>query len=146
MHIIPHNLLSDERMWAHPCLLYSHPPGQEQVPQDEAHGGYCDEIVRGLGRRLPVTLVAGSLSSYDVIILYRTLLYILMMWHSFLYHESSYVWDLILAHLVIISRTGFGPLKSVCDRSGIRAMLNVVRSLDRNGQPLPTYLCYSDSF
>jgi hypothetical protein len=30
------------------------PPGQEQVPQDEAHGGCCDEIVRGLGRRLPV--------------------------------------------------------------------------------------------
>jgi hypothetical protein len=25
------------------------------------------------------------------------------MWHLFLYHESSYVWDLVLAHLVIIS-------------------------------------------
>jgi hypothetical protein len=35
-------------------LLYSHPPGQEQVPQDEAHGGCCDDIVRGLGHRLPV--------------------------------------------------------------------------------------------
>jgi hypothetical protein len=23
MHIIPHNLLSDERMWAHPCWLTS---------------------------------------------------------------------------------------------------------------------------
>jgi hypothetical protein len=30
------------------------PPGQEQVPQDEAHGGCCDEFVSGLGRRLPV--------------------------------------------------------------------------------------------
>jgi hypothetical protein len=30
------------------------PTGQEQVPQVEAHGGCCDEIVRGLGRRLPV--------------------------------------------------------------------------------------------
>jgi hypothetical protein len=38
-----------------------------------------------------------------------------------MYHESSYVWDLILAHLVIISRPGFGPIKSGCDRSGIRA-------------------------
>jgi hypothetical protein len=33
----------------------SHPPtGQEQVPQDEARGGCCDEFVSGLGRRLPV--------------------------------------------------------------------------------------------
>jgi hypothetical protein len=30
------------------------PLGQEQVPQDEAHGGCCDEIVRGLDRRLLV--------------------------------------------------------------------------------------------
>ena len=36
-------------------LAVSHPPtGQEQVPQDEAHGGCCDVFVRGLGRRLPV--------------------------------------------------------------------------------------------
>jgi hypothetical protein len=28
--------------------------GQEQVPQDEVHGGCCDEFVRGLGHRLPV--------------------------------------------------------------------------------------------
>jgi hypothetical protein len=36
-------------------LLLSHTPpptGQEQVPQDEAHGGCYDEFVRGLGRRL----------------------------------------------------------------------------------------------
>jgi hypothetical protein len=39
-------------------LLLSHPPiGQEQVPQDEAHGGCCDEFVRGLGRRLLVNFV-----------------------------------------------------------------------------------------
>jgi hypothetical protein len=36
-------------------LAVSHPPtGQEQVPQDEAHGGCCGEFVRGLGHRLPV--------------------------------------------------------------------------------------------
>jgi hypothetical protein len=36
-------------------LAVSHPPtGQEQVPQDEALGGCCDEFVSGLGRRLPV--------------------------------------------------------------------------------------------
>jgi hypothetical protein len=28
--------------------------GQEQVSQDEVHGGCCDEFVRGLGRRLLV--------------------------------------------------------------------------------------------
>jgi hypothetical protein len=33
--------------------LLSHTPiGQEQVSQDQVHGGCCDEFVRGLGRRL----------------------------------------------------------------------------------------------
>jgi hypothetical protein len=36
-------------------LAVSHPPtGQEQVPQDKAHGGCCDEVVRGLSHRLLV--------------------------------------------------------------------------------------------
>jgi hypothetical protein len=36
-------------------LAVSHPPtGQEQVPHDEAHGGCCDEFMRGLCRRLLV--------------------------------------------------------------------------------------------
>jgi hypothetical protein len=46
----------------------------------------------------------------------------------------------------LCSRPGFGPLKSGCDRSGIRGMLTVGRNLDRTGQPIFTYLCYSDSF
>jgi hypothetical protein len=36
------------------------------------------------------------------------------------------------------------PLKPGCDRSGIRVMLTVGQNLDRTGQPLSTYLCYSD--
>jgi hypothetical protein len=56
MHIIPHNLLSDERMWAHPCCTHI-PPGQEPVPLDEAHEGCCEEFVSGLGRRLTVNFV-----------------------------------------------------------------------------------------
>jgi hypothetical protein len=32
------------------------------------------------------------------------------------------------------------------DRSGIRGMLTVGQNLDKTGQPLSTYLCYSDSF
>jgi hypothetical protein len=35
-------------------LAVSPPTIQEQVSQDEAHGGCCDEFVRGLGHRLPV--------------------------------------------------------------------------------------------
>jgi hypothetical protein len=41
MHIIPHNLLSDECMWA---TLAKRTPGQEQVPQDEEHEGRYDEF------------------------------------------------------------------------------------------------------
>jgi hypothetical protein len=47
-------------------LAVSHPPtGQEQVPQDEAQGGRCDEFVRDLGRRLPVNF--GLLDRYLLI-------------------------------------------------------------------------------
>jgi hypothetical protein len=62
--------------------------------------------------------VAGSLSPYDVIIylFLQNSCYIVKVWHSFLYHYSSYVWDLVLAHLVFISRPGFGPLKPGCDK------------------------------
>nr|ACG45718.1 hypothetical protein [Zea mays] len=36
------------------CGHRSTSTGQEQVPQNEAHGGCCDVFVRGLGRRLSV--------------------------------------------------------------------------------------------
>jgi hypothetical protein len=42
--------------------------------------------------------------------------------HSFRYHESSYVWDLVPAHLVIISRSGFGLLKPGCDTNRLRSL------------------------
>jgi hypothetical protein len=49
--------------------MYSYPPSQEQVLQDEEQEGCRDEFVRGLGCRLPVNYgCGGSLSSYDVII------------------------------------------------------------------------------
>jgi hypothetical protein len=53
---------------------------------------------------------------------------------------------LVPAYLVFMLTPGFGPLKSGCYRSGIRGMLTVGRNLDRTGQPLSTYLCYSDLF
>jgi hypothetical protein len=40
MHIIPHNLLSDECMWARPCST-DIPSGEEQVPRE---GDYYEEF------------------------------------------------------------------------------------------------------
>jgi hypothetical protein len=43
MHIIPHNLLSDEQLWAHPCCL-TPPTGEKQVVQEEPHNKEFDLI------------------------------------------------------------------------------------------------------
>jgi uncharacterized membrane protein len=59
--------------------------------------------------------------------------YIIKMWHWFMYHESWYVWHLILAHIWDAS---VFALKFGCERSGIRAMLTVGRNLHRTGQTL----------
>jgi hypothetical protein len=104
------------RVW-HVCelTLAKLTPGQEQVLQDEEHEGSYDEFMRGLGRRLRVNYsCGGSLSSYDVIISYflQNPYYVIKIWHWFLYHEPSYVWDLILAHIWFA--LGF-VLKSECD-------------------------------
>ena len=147
MHIIPHNLLSDERMWAHSCCL-TPPPHRSRTGTTGWGAWRMLQCVRERSRSSsPCQVwVAGSLSPYDVIIyLFCTeFLFIVKMWHSFLHHDSSYVWDLVPAHLVIAFAPG--SLKPGCDRSGIRGMFTVGRNLDRTGQPLSTYLCYSDSF
>jgi hypothetical protein len=88
-----------------PLLSHTPPIGQEQVPQDEAHGGCCDEFVRGLGRRLSVNfglLDRCLLKMYLFIYFVQNSYYIVKMWHSFQYHDSSYVWELVPAHLVIM--------------------------------------------
>jgi hypothetical protein len=91
-------------------LLLSHTPtGQEQVPQDAAHGGCCDVIVRGLGHHLPVNfglLDRCLLIMYLFIYFVQNSYYIVKMWHSILCHDSSYVWDLVPAHLVIMFAPG----------------------------------------
>jgi hypothetical protein len=52
--------------------------------------------------------VAGPLSPYNVIIYFvQNSYYIVKMWHSILCHDSSYVWDLVPAHLVIMFAPGF---------------------------------------
>jgi hypothetical protein len=43
MYIIPHNLLSDEHVWAPPCCL-TPPTGEEQVVQEEPHDEEFDLI------------------------------------------------------------------------------------------------------
>jgi hypothetical protein len=52
--------------------------------------------------------VAGSLSPYNVIIYFfvQNSVYIVKMWHSIMCHDSSYVWDLVPAHLVIMFAPG----------------------------------------
>jgi hypothetical protein len=78
MQIIPHNLLSEERMWAHPCCTHIL-LGQGQVLQDEEHEGGRDEFMRGLGRRLLINygrwIIVFVWCNY-LVILYRTPLYI----------------------------------------------------------------------
>jgi hypothetical protein len=47
------------------------------------------------------------------------------------------------SELVRVSTAGPGMGRGVT--SGIRGFLTIGRNLDRTGQPVPTYLCYSDS-
>jgi hypothetical protein len=44
MHIILHNLLSDELVWAHSCCLTPLPTGEEQVVQVEPSIEEIDSI------------------------------------------------------------------------------------------------------
>jgi hypothetical protein len=56
-------------------VVLTFPLGQEQVPQDEEHGGYRDEFVRGLGRHLPVNYgcwIVVFIKCNYLVILYRT--------------------------------------------------------------------------
>jgi hypothetical protein len=51
--------------------------------------------------------VVGPLSPYNVIIYFvQNSYYIVKMWHSIMCHDSSYVWDLVPAHLVIMFAPG----------------------------------------
>jgi hypothetical protein len=43
MHIIPHYLLSDELVWAHPCCI-TPPIGEVQVVQEEPYSEEFDLI------------------------------------------------------------------------------------------------------
>ena len=146
MHIIPHNLLSDERMWAHSCCLT--PPHRSRIGTAGWGAWRMLWWVREWSRpSSPSQLwVAGSfphmmwLFNIELLLYSKDVTFDPVPWfHHMCETWSQHTWCLC-------SRPGFGPLKSGCDRSGIRGMLTVGRNLDRTGQPLSTYLCYSDSF
>jgi hypothetical protein len=44
MHIIPHDLLSYDLLWAHTCDILIPPTGEEQVAQEEPHNEEYDLI------------------------------------------------------------------------------------------------------
>jgi hypothetical protein len=99
MHIIPHKLLSDERMWAHPCCTHI------QV-KNRYHKISMKDVVMSSWK--VSTVVSQSIMMVEDHCHYMVKLfsnfvqnsyYIIKMWHWFLYHESSYVWDLILPHI-----------------------------------------------
>ena len=130
-------------------LAVSHPPtGQEQVPQDEALGGCCDVFVRGLGRRLPVNfglldrclLICNYLFCIELLLYSKVVTFDPVPWFIICVRLGpSTPGDYVRARVLV-------PLKPGCDRSGIRGMLTVGWNLDITGQPLSTYLCYSNSF
>jgi hypothetical protein len=149
MHIIPHNLLSDERMWAHSCYLT--PPHRSRTG---TAGWGARRMLRWVRERSrpssPSQLwVAGPLSPYNVIIY---LFCIELLLYSKDVTFDPVPWFIICVRLGpstpgdYVRARVLVPLKSGCDRSGIRGMLTVGRNLDRTGQPLSTFLCYSDSF
>jgi hypothetical protein len=138
MHIIPHNLLSYGRMWAHSCCLT--PPTHRSR---SGTTGWCAwrMMWRVRERSRPSSpsqlWVAGPLSSYNVIIyLFCTKL---------LLYSKDVTFDHVPRFIICVSlgpstpgdcsRPGLGAPKPGCDRNGIRGMLTVGRNLDRTGQP-----------
>jgi hypothetical protein len=131
IHIIPHNLLSDEHVWAHPCCL---------TPHRRRTGGSRGATQRGvrfdLGGVSQLTFWRqGWILDPFIFIFYFVSLPLCNKY-------SDYIVTFISIHSVIIYVVFFGacmrytrlcPLKPGCYRSGIRGMLSVGRNLDRNG-------------
>jgi hypothetical protein len=149
MHIIPHNLLSDERMWAHPCCLTPHHRSRTGTTGWGAWRMLWRVLERSRSSSPCQLWVTGSLSPYDVIIY---LFYTELLLYSKDVTFVSVPLFIICVSLVpstpgdYVRARVLVPPKPRCDRSGIGTMLTVGRNLDRAGQPLSTYLCYSVSF
>jgi hypothetical protein len=140
--LFPHNLLSDEHVWAHPCCLT--PPQEKNRWFKRSHTTRSSIRSRWRLRvdlRQEWSLVRFIFIFYFVRIplcnkysdYYDIYLYTLC------YYICCLLWRMYEMHPALSLKTG-------CYRSGIRGMLTVGQNIDRTGQPLPTYLCYSDSF
>jgi hypothetical protein len=143
-HIIPHNLLSDEHVWAHPCCLT--PPHRRRT------GGSSGATHRGvqfdLGGVSQLTFWRqGWILDPVMFILYFVRLPLCIKY-------SDYIMTFISIHSVIIYVVFFGACmrctRLVSLKPGVtevvsEEMLTVGRNLDRDGQTI-TYLPYSDSF
>jgi hypothetical protein len=129
--------LSDERMWAHSCCLT--PPHRSRTGTAGWGAWRMLWWVREWSRpSSPSQLwVAGPLSPYNVIIyLFCTKLWLYSKDVTF----DHVPWFIICVRLGpstpddYVRARVLVPLKSGCDRSGIRGMLTVGRNLDRTGQ------------
>jgi hypothetical protein len=126
-------------------LAVSHPPHRSRT--GTAGWGARRMLRRVHGRSRPSSpselLVAGPLSPYNVII-YLFCIELLLCSKDVTFDPVP--WFIICVRLGpstpgdYVRARVMVPLKSGCDRSGIRGMLTVGRNLDRTGQPWPTYL------
>jgi hypothetical protein len=126
-------------------LLYSHPPGQGQVPRDKEHEGCRDEFMRGLGRRLPINygcwIVVFVWCNY-LTILYKTPLYLKDV--TFVYVP----WVIIYVRLdpsTHLTHARVWPPKSGCDTYAIpgvrlRMMKGDTKGLTEDEDALKTSL------
>ena len=137
MHIIPHNLLSDERMWAHSCCLT--PPHRSRT--GTAGWGARRMLWRVRERSRPSSpsqlWVAGPLSPYNVIIyLFCTELLLYSKDVTF----DPVPWFIICVRLGPSTPGDYVRARVLVPRNpGVtevvsEEMLTVGRNLDRNGQ------------
>jgi hypothetical protein len=89
--------------------------GQEHALEDEEHKWCYDEFREVLVIVSQSTMAAEDYCRHMVYLFsyfVQNPYYIIKMWHWFLYYESSYLWDLILAHIWDAPRL---VLKFSCD-------------------------------
>jgi hypothetical protein len=144
MHIIPHDLLSYERMWAHSCYLT--PPHRRRIC------GSSGSTQRGV--RFDLSGISQLTFWRQGWILDPVIFIFYFVSLPLCNKYSDYIVTFISIHSVVIYVVFFGacmrcnrlcPLKSGVTEVVSDKMLTVGRNLDRNGQN-PSLLTTSDSF
>jgi hypothetical protein len=143
IHIIPHNLLSDEHVWDHPCCLT--PPQEKNRWFKRSHASRSSIRSRW---RLRVDFLAPRMD------LVRSIFIFYFVRLPLCNKYSNYIVTFTSIQSVIIYVVFFGacmrctrlcPLNPGVTEVVSEEMLTVGRNLDRNGHTL-TYLPYSYSF